>query len=153
MEYSNKQTIGKIICFKSQLTNEMSAVGFSPIMAVALKDANSIKNKIKPLQNIKIDEKNMKESAFSILRELVNRVTEIEALLQFINEEEEDQTTIQQQTKQEKEYLTIENGLFATQIYFMTKKMKYIPKAELEFITEDEEKENINHEIVKIIVT
>lgn len=140
------------ICFKAQMPNENSTGGFPPIMAVALKEAQSLKNKNNPFQNIQLDKNKVKESAMATLREIFNKLTEIEAVPQFLDEEE-DPTAIIEETKREKEYLAIENGLLATQIYFMAKKMKYIPKAELEFIAEDEEKENIDYEIIKIIAT
>ncbi|RMG35080.1 MAG: hypothetical protein D6732_09615 [Methanobacteriota archaeon] len=138
--------INQTICFQSQLPNQESLGGFSPIISLAMKEAKSLKNNDKPFQNINIDKTQLKQDALNALREIFNKITEILAIPQFLDEEN-------QSIEQEKQYLAIENGLLATQIYLMTKKNKYIPKAELEFIAEDEEKENIDYEIVKIIAT
>ncbi len=134
------------IMSESQMASANSLNGIPAVMALALKEGVSLKNKgSNPYKDLEINKEQVKENAISIISDLISKMVDAISIPSF-DEEETDVSS-------EKDYLAIENGLLATQIYMMAKKMKYVPKSELDFMVEDEEKDNMDYELVKIIST
>ncbi len=137
------------LLFEQNLPNKKGLNGFSPLRALSLSDGESLIHKTFPYSDLNISEEELRNDARSVLIDIINKITEPLTTPDFDFMEEGDTES----QEHELEFLAIEGALLAAQVYFMVKEKKYITKAEVAFLAEENEKESLDYELLKIVST